>query len=182
MGRIILVTGGSRSGKSDYALKAAEQLEKPRVFIATCPRIDGEMEDRIERHQARRAASEWTTVEETLDLEGALQRDPAAATIIVDCLTLWINNLMYEAELKNAAIDESIIARRAAGVAEAARSVPATVFFVTNEIGLGIIPDNPASRLYRDLVGRCNQTMGGAADEVVLVTCGVPLKIKGDNK
>jgi len=98
MARIILITGGSRSGKSTYAQGVAESISGIRTYIATCPCIDEEMEKRIRKHKEARQSSSWQTIEETTDLAGALQRAKASQVILVDCLTLWVNNLMYEAE------------------------------------------------------------------------------------
>jgi adenosylcobinamide kinase/adenosylcobinamide-phosphate guanylyltransferase len=180
MARIILITGGSRSGKSAYAQTFAESISGIRTYVATCPCIDEEMEKRIQKHREARQSSSWQTVEETKDLAGALQRVRESEVIMVDCLTLWINNLMYEAELQGKDITEddiAILCRRIIGVCD---DLPGTVIFVTNEVGMGIIPENPASRLYRDLAGRCNQIIAACADTVIFLMSGIPLNIKGD--
>ncbi len=180
MARIILITGGSRSGKSTYAQTFAESISGIRTYIATCPCIDEEMEKRIRKHREARQASSWQTIEETKDLAGALQRAKESKVIMVDCLTLWINNLMYEAELQGKDITEEDIAMLCRGLIEVCDDLPGTVIFVTNEVGMGIIPENPASRLYRDLAGRCNQIIAGRADAVTFLISGLPLNIKGD--
>jgi adenosylcobinamide kinase/adenosylcobinamide-phosphate guanylyltransferase len=180
MARIILITGGSRSGKSTYAQTFAESVSGIRTYIATCPCIDEEMEKRIRKHREARQASSWQTIEETKDLAGALQRAKESKVIMVDCLTLWINNLMYEAELQGKGITEEDIAMLCRGLIEVCDDLPGTVIFVTNEVGMGIIPENPASRLYRDLAGRCNQIIAGRADAVTFLISGLPLNIKGD--
>jgi adenosylcobinamide kinase/adenosylcobinamide-phosphate guanylyltransferase len=175
---VILITGGSRSGKSAFAQQQAEQINGPRIFIATCPRIDSEMDERIYRHQQDREGLGWQTAEVSLRLSEELERTPAGTTVLIDCLTLWINNLMYEAEQREREISEDQIAALAEELGCAARAHQGQVFIVTNEVGLGIVPDNPLVRRYRDLVGRCNQVIAAFADHVFLVSCGIPLQLK----
>lgn len=177
MAHIILVTGGSRSGKSEFAQKLAEKQSGSKLFIATCPVTDDEMAGRIRKHQAQRKVSLWQTIEEPVYLTGILERS-GEHTILLDCLTLWINNLMYAAQSCNNSVDETEISTKVREMLAAARKCSATVIFVTNEVGLGIVPENREVRLYRDLVGRCNQDVGTEADEVYLVSCGIPLQLK----
>ena len=175
---ITLITGGSRSGKSAFAQQQAEQINAPRLFIATCPRIDSEMDERIHRHQQDREGLGWQTAEVLLRLAEELERTPAGTTVLIDCLTLWINNLMYEAEQQEQEISEDQVSALAEELARAARNHQGQVFLVTNEVGLGIVPDNPLVRRYRDLVGRCNQVIAAFADQVFLVSCGIPMRLK----
>jgi adenosylcobinamide kinase/adenosylcobinamide-phosphate guanylyltransferase len=177
---IILITGGSRSGKSTYAQNIAESISGIRTYIATCPYIDEEMEERIRKHKESRRGSSWKTIEETVDLAGALRASNESRVILVDCLTLWINNLMYAAEQRGDGFSEELISTLSKEIIHVSRDLPGTVIFVTNEIGLGIIPDNPISRRYRDIAGRCNQIMAGCADTVVFMISGIPLIIKGE--
>jgi adenosylcobinamide kinase/adenosylcobinamide-phosphate guanylyltransferase len=177
--RIILITGGSRSGKSTYAQRIAESISGIRVYIATCPYIDEEMEKRIRKHREARQASVWQTIEEKTDLTGALRRSKESQVILVDCLTLWVNNLMYEAEQRGERLSEEVINTLSKEVVGVCSDLPGTVIFVTNEVGLGIIPDNPASRLFRDIAGRCNQIMASHADSVIFMISGLPMIIKG---
>ena len=180
MAKIILITGGARSGKSRHAQILAEALPGERLFIATCPVIDGEMRERISRHQTDRQDRGWKTVEEELNLAEILTASPSAGVVLLDCLTLWISNLLFAASEPDG-ITEDLIAGLAEKLAAAARQHPGVVLIVTNEVGLGIVPENPLARRYRDLVGRCNQTIAAVADRVDLVVCGIPMTIKGEN-
>jgi adenosylcobinamide kinase/adenosylcobinamide-phosphate guanylyltransferase len=178
MAKVILVTGGSRSGKSAYAQKLAEEIDGPRAFLATCPVVDDEMAERIRKHQNARGEADWHTIEESTDLAGALRNATDCGVILVDCLTLWINNLMYERSRKHWEVTEEDIEVICADVLDACSELSGTVIFVTNEVGMGIVPGDPLSRRYRDLVGKCNQIIAAAADGVILVTCGIPLTLK----
>ncbi|MFH0938108.1 MAG: bifunctional adenosylcobinamide kinase/adenosylcobinamide-phosphate guanylyltransferase [Planctomycetota bacterium] len=178
MRSIVLVTGGSRSGKSAYAQKLGESLPGPRVFIATCPILDDEMRERIRKHQQARASNDWQTIEETINLADAVCGAKASRVVLVDCLTLWINNLMYEAQLTGSSVTEEDIARRCYEVLTTCAEIDGTVIFVTNEVGMGIIPENALARRFRDLVGRCNQVMAVRATTVTLLVAGMPLELK----
>ena len=178
MGQIILVTGGGRSGKSSWAQKTAESISPHRVFIATCPVIDDEMQERIRNHRKAREERNWHTIEEPLNIAGAIDSSHEFPVALIDCLTLWINNLMYRAEKENVSITEADVAMECRRVVDAAKRHPGSVLFVTNEVGMGIIPENALARLYRDLAGRCNHVMAEACNRVVLMVCGLPLEIK----
>jgi len=181
MAHLILITGGSRSGKSEYALQVGEAVAGPRVFVATCPTVDAEMTARIKNHREKRRGRGWHTIEEPLDLPGALRQAGTVGVLIVDCLTLWVNNLMYHAQQAGQDTTEEDVVKRCEEVVRVCADLDATVIFVTNEVGMGIVPTNALSRFYRDLVGRCNHTMAEAADEVILVCCGLPLHLKKGN-
>ncbi|MSS73021.1 MAG: bifunctional adenosylcobinamide kinase/adenosylcobinamide-phosphate guanylyltransferase [Candidatus Latescibacteria bacterium] len=178
MARIVLVTGGCRSGKSAHAQKMAEDLPGRRAFVATCPPLDDEMRARIRRHREARQGSRWQTIEEEIDLAGAVRGAGEYDVVLIDCLTLWVNNLMYEAEQEGRQVDEPEVERRCRDLLAACAERPGTVILVTNEVGMGIVPGDPVSRRYRDLVGRCNQVAGAVADAVVLLVCGVPMRVK----
>ncbi|MHB1455364.1 MAG: bifunctional adenosylcobinamide kinase/adenosylcobinamide-phosphate guanylyltransferase [Armatimonadota bacterium] len=178
MAKIILVTGGSRSGKSSYSQKLAEGIDGSRVFIATCPIIDEEMAERIRKHRDARNEADWDTIEEPINLAGALRDASRYNVILVDCLTLWINNLMYESDCRDGAVTEEEIIRACVDVLDACSESQGTVIFVTSEVGMGIVPGDALSRRYRDLVGTCSQTLATGADEVILVACGIPLNLK----
>ncbi len=180
MSRVHLITGGSRSGKSGYAQRLAESLPGLRAFIATCPVVDEEMRQRILKHQLARAAGTWQTIEEPLDLARVIAARTDIPVLLVDCLTLWINNLMYAAEQAHQPpVGEEQVAARTREILAACAQRGGTILFVTNEVGMGIVPENALARRYRDLVGRCNQTLAAGANAVTLVTCGIPLHLKG---
>lgn len=178
MSPVILITGGSRSGKSAFAQQMAEQIKGERLFVATCPHTDPEMDERISRHQHDRRGRGWQSVEEPLLLVEQLASCRPDTTVLIDCLTLWINNLMYEAGERHKEIDEDRVELLAEKLGQVAAAHHGTVIMVTNEVGSGIVPENPVARRYRDLVGRCNQVIARTADQVFLVSCGIPLQVK----
>jgi adenosylcobinamide kinase/adenosylcobinamide-phosphate guanylyltransferase len=165
---IVLVTGGARSGKSRYAeQRLAELAPPPWIYLATAEPLDEEMRARIAHHRARRGDG-WRTVEEPRDPSAAIAA--AGAPLLLDCLTLWLSNLL--------ALGDDEILARADALAAAARRATGPVVIVTNEVGGGIVPEHPLSRRFRDLSGFVNQRIAAAADEVVLVACGLPLRLK----
>jgi len=179
MSKLILITGGARSGKSSYALELAEALSEKRLFVATCPTIDPEMSERVRRHQEEREGRGWQTIETELDLKGLLSNmGTKYDVILIDCITLWVNNLLFDAEKKDVLVSDQIVGDFCREWIETVRNQQSVVICVTNEVGLGIVPENPLARKYRDLVGTANQILGKAADDVTLVSCGIPLYIK----
>jgi adenosylcobinamide kinase / adenosylcobinamide-phosphate guanylyltransferase len=178
MSRIILVTGGCRSGKSNYAQQLGESMPGGRAYIATCPVTDEEMRLRIEAHKHARKGKGWTTIEQLGDLAGTLDSNTQFDIVLVDCITLWVSNLMHQAAQQGRDLDETQIADRARKVLDACEKRSGTVIFVTNEVGMSVVPENALARRYRDLVGRANQVIATDADVVTLVVCGVPMNIK----
>ncbi|WP_457577415.1 bifunctional adenosylcobinamide kinase/adenosylcobinamide-phosphate guanylyltransferase [Desulfomarina sp.] len=177
MAELMLVTGGARSGKSSYALEVAEKRSDSRIFIATCPSIDREMSDRVRRHREERRGRGWRTIEEEIELAELFpERVQGAGVVLLDCVTLWVNNILFTYGEEK--VDDFVIKELCLGWLRAMEKFPGTVICVTNEVGLGVVPENRLARKYRDLVGTCNQLIGQKADEVVLVSCGVPLTIK----
>ena len=182
MANIILITGGARSGKSSYALQLAESIARKRLFVATCPKVDSEMSDRVGRHQEERRGRGWVTIESETDLSTVLSNQAKEFDVVlIDCITLWVNNILFTYEGISPPLDDHRIAELCREWLVAASSFAGTVIFVTNEVGLGIVPDNALARKYRDLVGTCNQLIGKKASEVVLVSCGIPLFLKKTN-
>ena len=177
MGYIHLITGGCRSGKSRYAQDLAESLDGSRCYIATSPVTDPEMAARIEKHKADRQDRNWHTIEQQLHLADTIGNSNQEV-LLIDCITLWVNNLIYDAQQAGETIDETGVSRLATELVEACGQTSSTIIIVTNEVGLGIVPDNALARIYRDLVGRCNQVIAQGADEVTLVSCGLPLTLK----
>jgi adenosylcobinamide kinase / adenosylcobinamide-phosphate guanylyltransferase len=178
MAKIILVVGGCRSGKSAYAQRVAESLPPQRLFVATCPVTDEEMARRIEAHRLARNGRGWETVEEPIDVTGVFQRHRQHNVLLVDCVTLWVNNLMYAAGPQSQSPGETEIVRACEAMLAAGRACPGTVIFVSNEVGMGVVPENAAARRFRDLVGRANQEIARQADTVTLVSCGIPRHLK----
>ncbi len=167
--RLTLVLGGARSGTSAYAESLVEAAPGDAVYIATGVAGDAEMAARIEAHRARRGAR-WRTVEEPLDLVGALAREAVEGRVtLVDCLTLWLANLMA------AGLDPVAEQGRLVG---ALGEFAAPVVVVANEVGLGIVPENALAREFRDHAGRLNQAVAGVAERVVFVAAGLPLTLK----
>lgn len=179
MSEIILITGGTRSGKSRYALEKGESLGKKRAFIATCPLCDPEMIQRIERHKNERALRGWDTFEEEIDLKGIAERSEDYQVLLVECVTLWISNWLYRYEASGSFEEaESRILKELDSLLNTLEDKDYHTVFVSNEVGMGIVPDNPLARLFRDVSGRCNQRIASRAGEVVLMSCGLPLWLK----
>jgi len=165
---VILIGGGARSGKSRYALEKARSIEGPRTFIATAEPSDDEMAERIRRHQAERGA-DFTTIEAPLDLAQAVAATHSRV-IVIDCLTIWLSNVMHARKEYIAEIDALVAT---------AQTAPATLIIITNEVGSGIIPtDHALSREFRDWAGTLNQRIAAIAGEVYFLVFGQALRIK----
>ena len=166
---LTLVLGGARSGKSRYAESLIASLPQPWIYIATAEARDDEMAARIAAHRARREAG-WQTVEAPHELPEALHQAPADAAVLVDCLTLWLTNVMlgsFDVENMTAKLEDALRARGGETV------------LVSNEVGLGIVPENELGRRFRDTQGILNQRMAALSDRVVLMVAGLPVKVKG---
>jgi adenosylcobinamide kinase/adenosylcobinamide-phosphate guanylyltransferase len=180
MAEITFVTGGCRSGKSTFARRLGESLPGPRAFLATCPSdLDEEMAQRVVKHREERLAGVWETVEEPLRLESVLSKPGSYRVFLLDCLSLWVNNLLYEASRDNRTLGEEDIEGRCRDILAACSQHSYSLIVVSNEVGMGIVPDNALSRQYRDLLGRANQAMARAAGKAVLMVSGIPLHLKG---
>ncbi len=164
-----LIWGGARSGKSRYAESLIESQPGSWFYLATATPGDDEMAERIHAHQARRG-SRWTTIEVPLNLVGCLRRTASPeGAVLVDCLTLWLSNLMAA---------EHDIEAETTGLAAALSELAGPVVLVSNEVGLGIVPDNPLARAFRDHAGRLHQAIAEVAPSVVWVAAGLPLRLK----
>jgi adenosylcobinamide kinase/adenosylcobinamide-phosphate guanylyltransferase len=184
---ITLLTGGVKSGKSSRALEIAQSWPTPVIFIATAAVLDGEICERVRRHQAERAALGWATIEEQVELGGAIAR--ASGDIVLDCLTMWVNNLFmadsggdsasagaHESNNLSKRFDTllSNVVKQLRAKKDAGRSA----VIVTNETGLGNIPFDPLTRQYNLLLAQANREIAAVADRVELLVCGIPLKVK----
>ena len=170
---LTLLLGGARSGKSTLALRRASRSGAPVVFVATGQAGDDEMAGRIARHRLERPAH-WTTVEEPVELAGALAACPPRACVIVDCLSLWVANVM------GGNVDDRGIERLAGEAAALAAGRHATTIAVSNEVGMGVGPEHPLGRRYRDVLGRVNALWAVAAHEALLVVAGRTLRLDED--
>lgn len=175
---IIFVIGGARSGKSSFALQEASLIQGQKVYIATAEAMDDEMKDRITRHRKERS-SVWATVEEPVNITeaiaGALKR---YEVVLLDCLTLWLSNVMRQDGSAEQRIEHLVRGlQQMKGAADSDRGT--SLYLVSNEVGMGIVPENKLARQFRDLAGMLNRKAAEIADEAYLVTAGIPVKIKG---
>lgn len=173
--KLIFVTGGARSGKSSFALKEAGKVSGRKAYIATAEALDEEMAKRIDRHKKLRG-DDWDTYEEPLRIAEVIKNmEGKYRAIVVDCLTLWLSNLIH-ADLDITQEIENLVEV----FKNSERRAPnAELFLVSNEVGAGIVPENRLAREFRDLAGIINQKVAGASDEVFMVVAGIPIKIKG---
>jgi adenosylcobinamide kinase/adenosylcobinamide-phosphate guanylyltransferase len=171
---IVFVIGGCRSGKSSFALKTAEKVPaEQKIFIATCVPKDDEMKRRVARHQKDRSQT-WVTVEAPLGLpEAILQNNCKEDVILVDCLTLWVSNLLMEIG------DEKKIEATIFRLIDALEKATCPIVLVSNEVGTGIVPENKLARQYRDIIGLANQAVAKTASKVIWMVAGIPVTVKG---
>jgi adenosyl cobinamide kinase/adenosyl cobinamide phosphate guanylyltransferase len=185
--KITFVIGGARSGKSSFVLNKAAEIEGPRVYIATGEALDDEMKERIKQHREDRG-SDWDTYEEPLNVPDVLSNiDKKYNTIVIDCLTLWLSNVMIRTknkEQRSKTTEKRILELimtlnqyKESSVCSL-KSGLCNLYIVSNEVGMGIVPENPLAREFRDLAGFLNQRIAEVADDVYMVTAGIPVKIK----
>ena len=167
--RSLLVLGGARSGKSAYAQSLAESYGSERLYLATAEAGDAEMAARIARHRAGRGLG-WTTLEAPLEVAGALQAEARPGrVVVVDCLTLWLSNLILTGRDPASAIE---------ALAQSIGALKGPAILVSNEVGLGIVPERRLAREFRDWQGRANREIAGACDAAVFIAAGLPLQLK----
>ncbi len=171
--QLILVGGGARSGKSAFALGLARRLGNRRAFLATAQAFDPEMQARIDLHRRERGA-EFVTVEEPLDVPGAVARLERTDVLVVDCLTLWLSNLLLRGD------SQERIAAELERLAAALGSRPFHAVVVTNEVGMGIVPETTLGRAFRDVAGRAHQQLGRHAHRIYLAALGCIVRLKPD--
>ena len=167
---LIFLLGGARSGKSAFALEEASRIPGKKAFVATAQAFDEEMELRIEKHKTERGI-DWVTFEEPLHITNSISGiDGSFKAVIVDCLTLWTSNMMHS---------EMNFSREVDRLVETLSSYrPAPIFIISNEVGLGLVPDTPLGRAYRDNLGLLNRKIAAISTTVYFMTAGIPLKIK----
>jgi adenosylcobinamide kinase/adenosylcobinamide-phosphate guanylyltransferase len=169
--RLILIGGGARSGKSAFALGYARSLGESRIFVATAQAFDEEMRTRIDRHRDERGG-DFETVEEPQALARAIAAAPQGAVVLVDCLTLWLSNRLC------ADVAPESIHNEVDDVVQAALARAAPTLIVSNEVGMGVVPDNALARAFRDLTGHAHQRLAAAADEIYAAMMGVVLRLQ----
>jgi len=171
--RVAFITGGCRSGKSRFALELANRHYQQKIFIATCQDMDPEMAKRIRQHKEQRGL-DWKTLEIPIALPDALvSPDNKGGVILVDCLTLWVNNLLAE----DLSEDETL--KRVGVLVSAITETSSSVIIVSNEVGTGIVPEHKLARVFRDIIGFANQRLASVADTVVWMVAGIGIPIKG---
>jgi adenosylcobinamide kinase/adenosylcobinamide-phosphate guanylyltransferase len=172
--RIVFITGGARSGKSSFVLREAEKFSGRKVYIATAEARDEEMRERIEAHQKMRG-KDWDTCEEPLKISGLLRETyDRYQVIVVDCLTLWLSNVMHAGMNPGHEIDCLI--------SSLTTHHSSLLFIVSNEVGMGIVPENEMARRFRDVAGVLNQKVAEVSDEIYLLIAGLPVKIRGEKE
>lgn len=175
-GKFIMITGGSRSGKSAFGEKLTWELGEERAaYVATAQTLDEEMEERVKGHRQRRPDT-WPTFEETLDLAGLLQRiDGQYPVILIDCITMWVSNNLFSG-------DNPDMLKEAEKLADVIRGMDSRVIAVSGEVGWGLVGESHIARRFIDLLGGVNQILAAAADDVYLTAAGLPLALKEGGK
>lgn len=171
---LVLILGGARSGKSSFAQRLAGMVDGKVIFLATAQAGDDEMVKRIAMHKASRPSS-WRTIEEPLELDCVLQREATSADVIlVDCLTLWLSNIL----IRDGESAEAEVLRQADNILDNYQRGNTSYIMVSGEVGLGLVPPYPLGRDFRDIMGRMNQKLAQSADKVFILLAGIPLEIK----
>ena len=172
--QLVLILGGVRSGKSRYAQQLASDTGKRVLFLATAEAGDDEMKRRIARHKSSRPES-WRTIEEQMDIAGALRKNAARAdAVIIDCITVWLSNML----MHNEKLSEKEMTAEIDRLLDAYEQGEATYIIVSGEVGMGIVPEHPLGRIFRDYLGLANQRLAGKADRVVLMVVGIAMDLK----
>jgi adenosylcobinamide kinase/adenosylcobinamide-phosphate guanylyltransferase len=171
MKKIIFITGSVRSGKSNFAVKFAKSSKKKVVFLATCRPLDDEMKKRVKKHRKTRPKT-WKTIEEHMDIASIIKKLEKNEIILIDCLTLWISNLLLSR------FSEREIFKKIKEFIMTVKEANCSIIMVSNEVGWGIVPDNKLSRLFRDIAGTLHQKIAKVCDEVYLTVAGIPIEIK----
>lgn len=173
--KVVFVTGGAKSGKSSFALSEAEKIKGKKAYIATAEALDEEMKDRIEKHKVERGKG-WDTYEEPLKITEVIKKiEGEYGAIVVDCLTLWLSNLLHADQDITSEIEKLVEIFRDPGL----QTPNSELFIVSNEVGTGVVPENKLAREFRDLAGTMNRKVAAVSDEVFMVVAGIPVKIKG---
>ena len=171
---MILILGGVRSGKSSYAQKLASEIGSRVLFLATAEACDDEMKKRIARHKASRPAS-WITIEEQINIAETVRKNQAHAdAVIIDCITVWLSNML----MHNEQLTEKELISSVDRLLDAYNYGDATYIIVSGEVGMGIVPEHPLGRIFRDYLGLVNQRLAGRADRAVLMVAGIPVDVK----
>jgi len=174
--RIIFITGGCRSGKSRFALDYANQHFSTKLYLATCEALDEEMAQRIAHHKKTRSP-EWQTIEEPVEVVDKIrQYSDKTDVILLDCITLWLSNLLMRQ------MDDTEILKEISGLIDTIQEKQTSFIFVSNEVGLGIVPADPLSRRFRDLSGIANQRIAEAVDTAIFMASGIPIFLKGKDE
>jgi adenosylcobinamide kinase/adenosylcobinamide-phosphate guanylyltransferase len=172
--QLVLILGGVRSGKSRYAQQLAGDTGKRVLFLATAKAGDDEMKCRIARHKSSRPES-WRTIEEQMDIAGVLRKNAVHAdAVIIDCITVWLSNLL----MHNEKLSEKEMTADIDRLIDAYKQGESTYIIVSGEVGMGIVPEHPLGRIFRDYLGLANQRLAGKADRVVLMVAGIPVDVK----
>ena len=172
--QLVLILGGVRSGKSRYAQQLAGDIGKRVLFLATAEAGDDEMKHRIAKHKSSRPES-WRTIEEQMDIAGALRKNAARAdAVIIDCITVWLSNLL----MHNEKLSEKEMTAGIDRLIDTYEQGEASYIIVSGEVGMGIVPEHPLGRIFRDYLGLANQHLAAKADRVVLMVAGMPVDVK----